>query len=48
VFTARRVDLQYVHQFAVLGAAAPLFGGNFGSINLRAVAVMRTETQAAP
>jgi Flp pilus assembly protein TadG len=48
VFTARSVNVQYVYQFAVLGAAAPLFGGNFGTINLNAVAVMRTETQAAP
>lgn len=48
VFTARAVTVNYTYQFAVLGAAAPLFGGNFGSINLNAVSVMRTETQAAP
>lgn len=47
-FTARAVTLNYTYTFAVLGAAAPLFGGNFGSINLNAVSVMRTETQAAP
>ena len=47
-FTARAVTVNYTYQFAVLGAAAPLFGGNFGSINLNAVSVMRTETQAAP
>ena len=48
VFTARAVTVNYTYQFAVLGAAAPLFGGNFGTINLNAVSVMRTETQAAP
>jgi Flp pilus assembly protein TadG len=47
-FTARSVNVQYVYQFAVLGGFAPLFGGSFGSINLGAVSVMRTETQAAP
>jgi Flp pilus assembly protein TadG len=47
-FTARAVTLNYTYQFVVLGSAAPLFGGNFGSINLNAVSVMRTETQAAP
>jgi Flp pilus assembly protein TadG len=47
-FTARAVTVNYTYQFAVLGAAAPLFGGNFGSINLNAAAVMRTEVQAAP
>jgi Flp pilus assembly protein TadG len=47
-FTARSVNLNYTYQFAVLGVAAPLFGGNFGSITLNAVSVMRTETQAAP
>ena len=48
VFTARAVTVNYTYQFAVLGAAAPLFGGNFGTINLNAASVMRTETQAAP
>jgi Flp pilus assembly protein TadG len=47
-FTARAVTLNYTYQFVVLGSAAPLFGGNFGSINLNAVSVMRTEAQAAP
>lgn len=47
-FAARSVNVQYVYQFAVLGGFAPLFGGNFGTINLNAVAVMRTETQATP
>jgi hypothetical protein len=42
------VTVNYTYQFAVLGAAAPLFGGNFGSINLNAVSVMRIETAAAP
>lgn len=47
-FTAKAVTVNYTYQFVVLGAAAPLFGGNFGSITLNAVSVMRTETQAAP
>jgi Flp pilus assembly protein TadG len=47
-FTARGVTVNYTYQFAVLSAAAPLFGGNFGTVNLNAVSVMRTETQAAP
>jgi Flp pilus assembly protein TadG len=47
-FTARAVNVTYVYQFAVLGPVAPLFGGNFGTINLNAAAIMRTETQAAP
>ena len=47
-FTARAVTLNYTYQFVVLGAVAPIFGGNFGSINLNAVSVMRTEAQAAP
>ena len=46
-FTARAVTVNYTHDFAVLGGVAPLFGGNFGSINLGATSVMRTETQAA-
>jgi Flp pilus assembly protein TadG len=47
-FTARAVTLNYTYQFVVLGVAAPLFGGSFGSINLNAVSVMRTESQATP
>ena len=47
-FTARAVTLNYTYQFVVLGAVAPIFGGSFGSINLNAVSVMRTEAQAAP
>jgi len=47
-FTARSVNVNYTYQFAVLGAAAPLFGGSFGSIALQATSVMRTEAQAAP
>lgn len=46
-FTARSVAVQYTYNFAILGGFAPMFGGNFGSINLNAVSVMRTETQAA-
>ena len=47
-FNAKRVNVNYTYSFAVLGIAAPLFGGNFGSITLNAVSVMRAETQAAP
>jgi Flp pilus assembly protein TadG len=47
-FTASSVTLTYTYQFTVLSAAAPLFGGNFGSIALKARSVMRTESQAAP
>jgi len=47
-FTARSVDVSYTYGFAILGGVAPFFGGSFGSIPLRAVSVMRTETQAAP
>ena len=46
-FTARAVTLNYTYQLAILGAAAPLFGGSFGTVNLNAVSVMRTESQAA-
>lgn len=47
-FTAKSVRVSYTYTFAVLGMAAPLFGGNFGNIQLNAVSVMRAETQAAP
>ena len=47
-FAARRVIVVYPYPFVVLGGFAPFFGGSFGSINLRAAAVMRTETQATP
>lgn len=46
-FTARRVNVQYGYQFVILGGFAPMFGGSFGTINLRGVSVMRTESQAA-
>lgn len=46
-FTARAVTVNYTYQFAVLGGIAVVFGGNFTTIPLRAVSVMRTETQAA-
>ena len=47
VFTARRVAVQYTYTLAVLGGVAPMFGGTFGTINLNATSIMRTETQAA-
>jgi Flp pilus assembly protein TadG len=47
-FTARAVTLNYTYQFSVLAAAAPLFGGSFGSIPLNAVTAMRVEAGAAP
>jgi Flp pilus assembly protein TadG len=47
VFTARSVAVQYTYTLAVLGGVAPLFGGTFGTINLNATSIMRTETQAA-
>jgi Flp pilus assembly protein TadG len=47
-FTARSVQVSYVYPFVVLSGFAPLFGGNFGSINLNAAAIMRMESAAAP
>jgi Flp pilus assembly protein TadG len=46
-FTARAVTVNYTYQFAVLGVIGSMFGGNFTTIPLQAVSVMRTETQAA-
>ncbi|MEQ1897738.1 MAG: TadE/TadG family type IV pilus assembly protein [Vicinamibacterales bacterium] len=46
--TARSVTLNYFYQFVTLSGIAPFFGGSFGSLPLRAVSVMRTETQIAP
>jgi Flp pilus assembly protein TadG len=46
-FTARQVTVTYAYPFVVLGGIAPLFGGSFGTINLTARSVMRTESQAA-
>jgi Flp pilus assembly protein TadG len=46
-FTARQVTVVYNYPFVVLGGVAPLFGGSFGSIDLTARSVMRTETAAA-
>jgi Flp pilus assembly protein TadG len=46
-FTARSVTVNYTYQFAVLGVIGAPFGGSFTTIPLRAVSVMRTETQAA-
>jgi len=47
-FAARSVQVTYVYPFVVLSGFAPLFGGNFGAINLNAAAIMRMETAAAP
>jgi Flp pilus assembly protein TadG len=47
-FTARRVHVSYVYPFVVLSGFAPFFGGSFGSVNLTAAAIMRSETAAAP
>ena len=47
-FTARSVTVNYTYQFAILGVIGAPFGGNFTTIPLRAVSVMRTETQAGP
>ena len=47
-FTARQVRVVYPYPFVVLSGFAPFFGGNFGSINLTAAAVMRSETAATP
>ena len=46
-FNARAVTVNYTYQFAVLGTIGAAFGGNFTTIPLRAVSVMRTEAQAA-
>jgi Flp pilus assembly protein TadG len=47
-FNATSVDVSYTYNMSILAGVAPFFGGTFGSIPLRAVSVMRTETQAAP
>ena len=47
-FTARSVTVVYPYPFAVLPVIGAAFGGTFTNIPLRAVSVMRTETQAAP
>jgi Flp pilus assembly protein TadG len=46
-FTARSVTLSYTHQFVTLSGFAPFFGGDFGTLPLQVVSVMRTENQAA-
>jgi Flp pilus assembly protein TadG len=46
-FTARSVTVDYTYQFVVLGPIGVFFGGSYTSMPLRAVSVMRTETQAA-
>jgi Flp pilus assembly protein TadG len=48
IFTARAVTLSYTYSFVTLRAAAPFFGGSFGTLNLNAASVMRTESQATP
>jgi Flp pilus assembly protein TadG len=46
-FTASSVLVNYTYQFAILGGVGAAFGGSFSTIPLRALSVMRTETQAA-
>lgn len=45
-FNARSVNVAYTYPFVVLGPIATVFGGTFGSIQLQATAIMRTESQA--
>ncbi len=45
-FNARSVAVNYTYQFTVLGGIGGFFGGDFTTIPLRAVSVMRTEAQA--
>ena len=47
-FTARSVTVDYTYPFLVLGPVGAAFGGTFGTIQLRAAAVMRIEAAAAP
>lgn len=46
-FTARSVTVNLPYQFAILDVIGIAFGGSIGTIPLRAVSVMRTETPAA-
>jgi Flp pilus assembly protein TadG len=46
-FNARSVAVNYTYEFAILGGVGAAFGGDFSTIPLRAVSVMRTEAQAA-
>lgn len=46
-FTARAVTVNYTYPFVVLGPIAAFFGGNYTTMPLQAVSIMRTETQAA-
>ena len=46
-FNATSVGVNYTYEFVVLGGIGAAFGGNFTTIPLRAVSVMRTEAQAA-
>lgn len=43
---AIKVDVSYAHEFTFLGPIATLFGGQFGSVTLRASSTMRKESQA--
>lgn len=47
-FTAQAVRVSYTYQMLVLSGVSKLFGGGIGNVPLQAVAVMRSETQAAP
>ncbi len=47
-FTAQGVRVTYTYQMLVLSGVSKLFGGGIGDVPLEAVAIMRSETQAAP
>ena len=47
-FTAQAVRVSYSYQMLVLSGVSQLFGGGIGNVPLQSVAVMRSETQAAP
>ena len=46
--TVRAVTVRMTHDFVILSGFQDFFGGGFGSVDVAARAVMRTESQAAP
>jgi Flp pilus assembly protein TadG len=46
-FTAQAVRVSYTYQMLVLSGISKVLGGSIGNVPLQAVAVMRSETQAA-